>query len=87
MDKFCIELYPKADLEREWAKGKKYVVCNGDEGDPGAFMDRSIMEGNPHSVIEELIWKTNGQRTSTRPAPCPVCAAAALCGNLLPRTL
>lgn len=33
----------------------KYVVCNGDEGDPGAFMDRSIMEGNPHSVIEGMI--------------------------------
>jgi NADH-quinone oxidoreductase subunit F len=32
----------------------KYVVCNGDEGDPGAFMDRSIMEGDPHSVIEGL---------------------------------
>ena len=34
---------------------KKYVVCNGDEGDPGAFMDRSIMEGNPHSVIEGMM--------------------------------
>jgi NADH-quinone oxidoreductase subunit F len=33
----------------------KYVVCNGDEGDPGAFMDRSIMEGNPHSVIEGML--------------------------------
>lgn len=33
----------------------KYVVCNGDEGDPGAFMDRSIMEGDPHSVIEGMI--------------------------------
>jgi len=33
----------------------KYVVCNGDEGDPGAFMDRSIMEANPHAVIEGLI--------------------------------
>jgi len=32
----------------------KYVVCNGDEGDPGAFMDRSIMEGDPHSVIEGM---------------------------------
>ena len=35
--------------------GKKYVVCNGDEGDPGAFMDRSIMEGNPHSIIEGML--------------------------------
>ncbi|MDR2036159.1 MAG: 4Fe-4S binding protein [Coriobacteriales bacterium] len=33
----------------------KYVVCNGDEGDPGAFMDRSLLEGDPHSVIEGLI--------------------------------
>ena len=33
----------------------KYVVCNGDEGDPGAFMDRSIMEGNPHSVLEGMM--------------------------------
>lgn len=33
----------------------KYVVCNGDEGDPGAFMDRSIMEGDPHKVIEGMI--------------------------------
>lgn len=32
----------------------KYVVCNGDEGDPGAFMDRSIMEGDPHSLIEGM---------------------------------
>ncbi len=33
----------------------RYVMCNGDEGDPGAFMDRSIMEGDPHSVIEGMI--------------------------------
>ena len=33
---------------------KKYVVCNGDEGDPGAFMDRSIMEGDPHKLIEGM---------------------------------
>jgi NADH-quinone oxidoreductase subunit F len=38
------------------AQGKqKYVVCNGDEGDPGAFMDRSLMEGDPHRVLEGLI--------------------------------
>ena len=38
------------------AKGKqKYVVCNADEGDPGAFMDRSILEGDPHSVIEAMM--------------------------------
>ena len=34
--------------------GQKYVVCNADEGDPGAFMDRSILEGNPHSVLEAM---------------------------------
>lgn len=45
---------------RKWefvriAKGdKKYVVCNGDEGDPGAFMDRSIMEGDPHKMLEGM---------------------------------
>ncbi len=33
----------------------KYIVCNGDEGDPGAFMDRSIMEGDPHRMIEGMI--------------------------------
>jgi NADH-quinone oxidoreductase subunit F len=34
--------------------GKKYVVCNADEGDPGAFMDRSLLEGDPHAVLEGL---------------------------------
>jgi len=33
----------------------KYLVCNGDEGDPGAYMDRSILEGNPHSIIEGML--------------------------------
>ena len=33
----------------------KYVICNADEGDPGAFMDRSVLEGNPHAVIEGMI--------------------------------
>jgi len=38
------------------AKGKtKYVICNADEGDPGAYMDRSVVEGNPHSVLEGMI--------------------------------
>ena len=38
------------------AKGDiKYVVCNADEGDPGAYMDRSLLEGNPHSIIEGMI--------------------------------
>ena len=45
---------------KKWAFAKaseseeKYVVCNADEGDPGAFMDRSIMESNPHAIIEAL---------------------------------
>jgi len=37
------------------AADQKYIICNADEGDPGAFMDRSILEGDPHSVIEGLI--------------------------------
>jgi NADH:ubiquinone oxidoreductase subunit F (NADH-binding)/(2Fe-2S) ferredoxin len=36
-------------------KGDKYVICNADEGDPGAYMDRSLLEGNPHSVIEGML--------------------------------
>jgi len=49
------------DAGRKWrscrrADGdRRYVICNGDEGDPGAFMDRSIMEGDPHGVIEGMI--------------------------------
>ena len=35
--------------------GTKFVVCNADEGDPGAYMDRSVLEGNPHSIIEGMI--------------------------------
>ena len=34
---------------------ERYVICNGDEGDPGAFMDRSVMEANPHSVLEGMV--------------------------------
>jgi NADH:ubiquinone oxidoreductase subunit F (NADH-binding)/(2Fe-2S) ferredoxin/NAD-dependent dihydropyrimidine dehydrogenase PreA subunit len=47
-------------LGRKWAMAaanhadKKYIICNADEGDPGAFMDRSILEGDPHSVIEAM---------------------------------
>ncbi|RKZ14537.1 NADH-quinone oxidoreductase subunit F [bacterium] len=40
---------------RETAGDEKYVICNADEGDPGAFTDRSILEGDPHSVIEAMI--------------------------------
>ncbi len=35
--------------------GQKYIVCNADEGDPGAYMDRSLLEGNPHAIIEGLL--------------------------------
>lgn len=45
----------KWELARIEASNEKYVICNGDEGDPGAFMDRSVMEGNPHSVIEGMM--------------------------------
>ncbi|MBP3404333.1 MAG: NADH-quinone oxidoreductase subunit NuoF [Alphaproteobacteria bacterium] len=45
----------KWDLTRKVQGDKKYVICNADEGDPGAFMDRSVMEGNPHSVIEGMM--------------------------------
>ena len=36
-------------------KGQKYMVCNADEGDPGAYMDRSTLEGDPHSILEAMI--------------------------------
>jgi NADH-quinone oxidoreductase subunit F/NADP-reducing hydrogenase subunit HndC len=44
----------KWELSRQSVSDKKYVVCNADEGDPGAFMDRSILEGDPHSVLEAM---------------------------------
>ncbi len=44
----------KWELTYKSKSEKKYVVCNADEGDPGAFMDRSILEGDPHSVIEAM---------------------------------
>lgn len=44
----------KWELTRKVEEKQKYVVCNADEGDPGAFMDRSILEGDPHSVIEAM---------------------------------
>lgn len=43
-----------SQVKRQNAK-QKYIVCNGDEGDPGAFMDRSIMEGDPHRVLEGMM--------------------------------
>ncbi|MFW6286305.1 MAG: NADH-ubiquinone oxidoreductase-F iron-sulfur binding region domain-containing protein [Candidatus Sumerlaeota bacterium] len=45
----------KWELTRVQPGEKKYVICNADEGDPGAFMDRSVMEGNPHSVLEGMM--------------------------------
>lgn len=45
----------KWELTRVQPQGKKYVICNADEGDPGAFMDRSVMEGNPHAIIEGMM--------------------------------
>jgi NADP-reducing hydrogenase subunit HndC len=44
----------KWELSRKSVADKKYVVCNADEGDPGAFMDRSVLEGDPHSVLEAM---------------------------------
>ncbi len=44
----------KWDLTKQSVNKKKYVCCNADEGDPGAFMDRSILEADPHSVIEAM---------------------------------
>ena len=40
---------------RRSQNAKKYVICNADEGDPGAFMDRSVLEGNPHAVLEGMM--------------------------------
>jgi NADH-quinone oxidoreductase subunit F len=45
----------KWEAARAQQNPKKYVICNADEGDPGAFMNRSVMEGNPHSVLEGLM--------------------------------
>ena len=45
---------PQVGVRRKARRKPKYVVCNADEGDPGAFMDRSILEGDPHSVIEGM---------------------------------
>lgn len=39
---------------RNRGKVQKYVCCNADEGDPGAFMDRSVLEGDPHVVLEAM---------------------------------
>lgn len=44
----------KWEFASKYKADQKYVVCNADEGDPGAFMDRSIMEGDPHSIVEAM---------------------------------
>jgi NADH:ubiquinone oxidoreductase subunit F (NADH-binding)/(2Fe-2S) ferredoxin/NAD-dependent dihydropyrimidine dehydrogenase PreA subunit len=45
----------KWEFGRRAAGGEKYIICNADEGDPGAFMDRAVVEGNPHLVLEGMI--------------------------------
>lgn len=45
----------KWQFTRQARSDKKYIICNADEGDPGAFMDRSALEGDPHSVLEGMI--------------------------------
>ncbi len=45
----------KWKLTRDATGDRKFVICNGDEGDPGAYMDRSVLEGDPHAVLEGLL--------------------------------
>ena len=45
----------KWEAARKSPGERKYMICNGDEGDPGAYMDRSVLEGDPHSVVEGMI--------------------------------
>ncbi|MDI6892979.1 MAG: NAD(P)H-dependent oxidoreductase subunit E, partial [Actinomycetota bacterium] len=45
----------KWEFARKAPGDKKYMICNADEGDPGAFMDRSVLEGDPHAVLEGVI--------------------------------
>ncbi|QWC00291.1 4Fe-4S binding protein [Mycoplasmatota bacterium] len=45
----------KWELTRKVKSDEKYIICNADEGDPGAFMDRSILEGDPHSILEAMM--------------------------------
>jgi NADP-reducing hydrogenase subunit HndC len=46
--------WKKWEIAQQTSNSQKYIICNGDEGDPGAYMDRSILEGDPHAVIEAL---------------------------------
>ena len=45
----------KWELAAKEENEEKYVICNADEGDPGAFMDRSAIEGDPHTILEGMI--------------------------------
>ncbi len=45
----------KWQICREVPSDQKYIICNADEGDPGAYMDRSLLEGNPHSILEGMV--------------------------------
>ncbi|MGB2578928.1 NADH:ubiquinone oxidoreductase subunit F (NADH-binding)/(2Fe-2S) ferredoxin [Elusimicrobium simillimum] len=45
----------KWELTAKSKDSQKYMICNGDEGDPGAYMDRSLLEGNPHAIIEGML--------------------------------
>ncbi len=44
----------KWEMVYKYVSNEKYVICNGDEGDPGAFMDRSVLEGDPHRILEGM---------------------------------
>ena len=54
----------KWDFARKVQSDVKYVICNGDEGDPGAFMDRSVLEGDPHAVIEGMLIAARGMEAT-----------------------
>jgi NADH-quinone oxidoreductase subunit F len=54
----------KWELALKQTETEKYIICNGDEGDPGAFMDRSVLEGNPHSVVEGMIVAARATRAT-----------------------
>lgn len=52
---FPVGIKWEAGMKAVSADGRKFIVCNADEGDPGAFMDRSLLEGDPHSIIEGML--------------------------------
>jgi NADH:ubiquinone oxidoreductase subunit F (NADH-binding)/NAD-dependent dihydropyrimidine dehydrogenase PreA subunit/(2Fe-2S) ferredoxin len=54
----------KWELMRRQAATPKYLICNGDEGDPGAYMDRAVLEGDPHSVLEGMLIGARGMGAS-----------------------